>query len=197
MTVGTPPDSGLAIQYCARKMVGPVVTSEWPRCTVSFHKAPAKGGLPGESPASFCSLITSARMSHGPEAQAAGPEEGSDRPAGDQEDPRLWETALAWLATRPWASQGEKELLVQRGNRALTSPAGRSVWENEPQGTFLTLLSVTRMEKERLQNHKRQAHERGLTQETSEVLRKQASTYKCRSQAPDRSLHSQRSLLII
>lgn len=37
-------------------MVGPVVTSQWPCCTVSFHKAPTQGGLPGESPASSAAL---------------------------------------------------------------------------------------------------------------------------------------------
>lgn len=36
-------------------MVGPVVTSQC--CTVTFHDAPAEGGLPGKPPASLSSPI--------------------------------------------------------------------------------------------------------------------------------------------
>ena len=77
----------------------------------------------------------------------------------------------------------ENSIWGREGARALTSPAERSALENEPQGTFLSLLSATRMEKERLKNHRDRPVTVGPPLETSEVLWKQASIY--RSQAPN------------
>lgn len=141
MTVGTRPGAGLAIQYCARKMVRPVMTSQRPHCTVSFHRVPAKGGHPGGVTNLLCGPITPAKMFRGPQARAAGPEEGWARPAGDQEDPQA-------LGDGPgmdgYPSQGcpvEKSIWGREGTRALTFPAERSASGNQPQGTFPSLLS--------------------------------------------------------
>lgn len=145
-------------------MVGPVVTSQWPRCTVSFHKAPAKGGLPGESPASSTlqpynlgEAVTATRVL-GSRTRGGG---RSPSRVG-QDDSRLWETRPYMAGYQSPGCPEEDSIWGREGARALTSPAERSASENEPQGTFLSLLSATRMEKKRLKNHRdRQARDCG------------------------------------
>lgn len=133
--------------------VGPVVTSQWSHCTVSFRRAPAKAGLPRVT-SLLCSPTASAKTAHGPEAQAAGPEEGSRLPSGARGPQALGGSPCR--AAYQTLGCPEENSNQQRG-KGTYSPAERSAMEHEPQGTSLSLLFCHQHGKGKAEKPQRQA----------------------------------------
>ena len=114
MTVGTQPD--WASHSVLRESDG-WASGDLPVVTLYsiLSQGSCKAGLP-RATSRLCSPTASAKASHGPEARAAGPEEGSGGPQALGDSP------------------------CRAAYQTLGRPEGKSVWGREKEGDLLPLL---------------------------------------------------------